>query len=125
MISGWRRRCGSCASRRSAPACSSSATIEPGVSLDPEAEVVVYRVAQEAITNALRHAGRGAGPGGARARRAAARVLRVDDDGGGIAAGAEGAGVRGMRERAVLVGAACSRSAVAQGGGTSVTLRLR
>ena len=96
--------------------------IASGISLDAEAEVVVYRVAQEAITNALRHAG---------AERIRIRfgreggttVLCVDDDGSGTLGAEEGAGVRGMRERAVLVGGALELSA-APGGGTSVTLRL-
>jgi len=74
--------------------------------LSPEDELVVYRVAQESLVNVVRHA---------RATRAelslqaenGAVVLRVRDDGKGIdAAGLRsGNGVRGMRERALLVGA--------------------
>jgi len=96
--------------------------IASGVTLDRGAEVVVYRVAQEAVTNALRHAG---------AERialtlkvdGAVTVLGVRDDGRGIAHAVEGAGVRGMRERALLVGGTLD-VADAPGGGTSVTLRL-
>ncbi len=96
--------------------------IESGVTLDREAEVVVYRVAQEAVTNALRHAG---------AERIAltlkadgdVTVLGVRDDGHGIGNAVEGAGVRGMRERALLVGGTL-KIADAPGGGTSITLRL-
>jgi two-component system sensor histidine kinase UhpB len=96
--------------------------IEADVSLDGDSELVVYRVAQEAITNALRHAG------AERVRLtlqrdAGATVLRVEDDGRGTAGSVEGAGVRGMRERAVLVGGRCELRA-APGGGTSVTLWL-
>ena len=97
-------------------------SIAAGVSLDPDAEVVVYRVAQEAITNALRHAG------AERIRLALERdagttVLRVEDDGRGAESTAEGTGVRGMRERAVLVGGTLELGA-APGGGTSVILRM-
>lgn len=93
-----------------------------GVSLAPDAEVVVYRVAQEAMTNALRHAD------AERIRLVLQRnggttVLRVEDDGRGTGRSAEGAGVRGMRERAVLVGGRLELRA-APGGGTSVTLSL-
>lgn len=96
--------------------------IASGVALDPDAELVVYRVAQEAITNALRHAG------AERIRLALQRdggatVLRVEDDGRGSEGAAEGAGVRGMRERAVLVGGTVRLDAMPTGG-TSVTLRL-
>ena len=65
---------------------------------------MLYRVAQEALTNVARHAG---------ARRAEVRLalaggrprLEVDDDGKGLPRGAlEGGGVRGMKERAVLIG---------------------
>jgi two-component system, NarL family, sensor histidine kinase UhpB len=96
--------------------------ISSGVTLDREAEVVVYRVAQEAITNALRHAGAERirltlQPDGDRT------VLRIRDDGRCIGHAPEGAGVRGMRERAVLVGGTLEL-ADAPGGGTSVTLTL-
>jgi two-component system sensor histidine kinase UhpB len=72
--------------------------------LDPQAELVVYRIAQEALTNAVRHAGAGRvevtvawGPGGV--------TLIVADDGHGLGPGGESAsGIRGMRERALLVG---------------------
>lgn len=68
-----------------------------------EAELVVYRVAQEAVTNAARHAGAGNvwlaldgdGDGGL--------VLTVEDDGRGLGGAEGGGGIRGMRERALLV----------------------
>jgi two-component system sensor histidine kinase UhpB len=97
-------------------------TIAADVRLDPEVEVVVYRVAQEAITNALRHSGAErvlvtlAGVGGG-------AELRVADDGRGRGDAADGAGLRGMRERAVLAGGVLEVSS-APAGGTCVTLRV-
>ncbi|WP_460070221.1 sensor histidine kinase [Streptomyces sp. YKOK-I1] len=73
--------------------------------LTEETELVLYRVAQEALTNTARHAG---------ADRAELRLrpldggveLLVRDNGRGLGATAgEGAGITGMRERALLVGA--------------------
>jgi two-component system sensor histidine kinase UhpB len=74
--------------------------------LDPDAELAVYRIAQEALTNAARHAQ------AQRIELSLARVngavhLRVCDDGIGIAPAALGDGgwgLAGMRERALLVG---------------------
>jgi two-component system sensor histidine kinase UhpB len=87
-------------------------------------ELVIYRVAQESLTNVVRHA---------RARSAqlslqaedGAVVLRVRDDGRGIdAAGLRsGNGVRGMRERALLVGGELD-VVRARPHGTEVRLRL-
>ena len=92
--------------------------------LSPEDELVVYRVAQESLVNVVRHA---------RATRAelslqqenGAVVLRVRDDGRGIdAAGLRsGNGVRGMRERALLVGGDLSVRHIVPHG-TEVQLRL-
>jgi two-component system sensor histidine kinase UhpB len=73
--------------------------------LSPEVELVIYRIAQESLTNALRHSG-------ARsvtvslAADAETLTLRVIDDGKGIALGLPSgtAGIAGMRERALLVG---------------------
>ncbi|MGW3499068.1 HAMP domain-containing sensor histidine kinase [Streptomyces sp. NPDC001020] len=72
--------------------------------LAEEAELVLYRVAQESLTNVARHAD---------ADRVEVSlshadgtvVLAVSDDGRGTAASCEGAGIRGMRERALLIGA--------------------
>ena len=97
--------------------------IAPGVpDLPDETELVVFRVAQEALTNAARHAG---------ARTVDLRLgvvggdveLTVADDGVGIAPGADGTGLRGMRERAALVGGTLT---VGRGedGGTVVRLRV-
>ena len=99
-----------------------SAIDEPPPILTPEQELVVYRVAQEAITNALRHADASR----IRVELASAPwsvVLTVDDDGSGIGAAAAGAGIQGMRERALLVGA---RLAIGPrtSGGTEVRLEL-
>ena len=90
--------------------------------LNPEEQLVIYRVAQESLTNVVRHAG---------ARRAEVRlacedddvVLAVRDDGRGLNGDQPGAGVRGMRERAVLIGAELSFG-TAPGGGTLVRLRV-
>jgi len=90
--------------------------------LDRERELVLYRVAQESLTNAARHAD--AGNVELRLRRTAdGVVLSVSDDGRGLGAAREGAGIRGMRERALLVGAALDIDS-APGGGTRVRLSV-
>jgi two-component system sensor histidine kinase UhpB len=73
--------------------------------LEPEVELVVYRVAQEALTNAVRHAG--ATEINVHLERTPTGLcLRVLDDGEGLSTeGRPGGGLRGMRERAVMVGA--------------------
>ena len=92
--------------------------------LTDEAEIAVYRVAQESLTNVARHAD---------ARRVEVSlepgvdsvVLRVVDDGRGMPDGAPSSnghsGLRGMRERAVLVGGAL---AVKPGHDGGVEVRL-
>jgi two-component system sensor histidine kinase UhpB len=91
--------------------------------LSPEQELVIYRVAQEALHNVVRHAQ-------AKTARIAldpdpeAVVLTVSDDGHGIANGAEsGSGIAGMRERALLVGASLSITSQPNGG-TQVRLEV-
>jgi two-component system sensor histidine kinase UhpB len=99
--------------------------IAPGVPpLDPQEELVIYRVAQEALTNVVRHAG------ATRAQLALdvrdGRVeLEVSDTGAGFAPAVAlgGAGLVGMRERALLIGAELELTS-APGSGTSVRLRL-
>ncbi len=79
--------------------------IEPDLpALRHETELVLFRVTQEAITNAIRH-GRARRLTIALSRRAAGVELRISDDGCGMNEAAEGAGLRGMRERALLIGA--------------------
>lgn len=90
--------------------------------LSADAELVVYRVAQEALTNVVRHAS---------ARRAQVTlraagdlvVLEVGDDGRGLAGAGEGTGLRGMRERALLVGARLTLGP-GEAGGTVVRLTV-
>jgi two-component system, NarL family, sensor histidine kinase UhpB len=74
--------------------------------LDDDVQLVVYRVAQEALTNAARHS---------EAKRIAVSLrrngdgveLQVADDGHGFAfeQSERGLGIAGMRERALLIGA--------------------
>jgi two-component system sensor histidine kinase UhpB len=73
--------------------------------LDPESELVIYRVAQEALTNVARHAGVDQAELSLHARDDGL-VMTVTDQGTGLpAGGTPGTGIRGMRERAALIGA--------------------
>ncbi|MYR42227.1 HAMP domain-containing sensor histidine kinase [Streptomyces sp. SID5910] len=90
--------------------------------LTPEAELVIYRVAQESLTNTARHAAADRAdltlrplPGGIE--------LLVRDNGTGLGQTPEGAGIRGMRERALLIGAEIHLEP-APGRGTDVRLRI-
>jgi two-component system sensor histidine kinase UhpB len=98
--------------------------IDPSLpALSSDVELVLYRVAQEALTNVVRHAG--CEEARLVLRRVAGGVeLEVVDDGKGFDAAAafEGAGIRGMRERALLVGAQLEIGST-PGTGTSVRLR--
>lgn len=90
--------------------------------LGDESELVVYRVAQEAITNIARHA---------EARHLELSLtrshggveLRIRDDGAGLGDAAEGSGIHGMRERALLIGAELTLGPSPQGG-TEVRLHV-
>lgn len=93
--------------------------------LDPALETTIYRVVQEALTNAAKHAG-------ARsvevelAERDGFVVAKVRDDGRGfepqVVAG-RGLGLGGMRERAGLVGGELSVES-APGAGAAIILRV-
>ena len=95
---------------------------DPLPPLAPEAELALFRVAQESLTNAARHA-------------AASRVdlrlqavdegvlLRVRDYGKGLDGARPGSGIRGMRERAVLVGGDLTIDEPS-GGGVEVRLKI-
>lgn len=88
----------------------------PGLpSLDEEAELVVYRVAQEALTNVSRHA-RAQTVELSLSKQGSGLLLRVADDGTGIHGAPAGAGIRGMRERALLVDGRITIGPSAQGG---------
>lgn len=96
-------------------------SLTPGA-LPPDAELVVYRVAQEGLTNVVRHAS---------AHQAVLElqqldgdvVMRLFDDGIGFGIAAPGAGLHGMRERAVAIGAELTIDERPIGG-TVVALRV-
>jgi two-component system sensor histidine kinase UhpB len=90
--------------------------------LPEELELVIYRIAQEALTNVVRHAH--ASVATLTLEVVGGRVvLEVADDGRGMAgpAPASSTGIPGMRERALLVGGSLSIDPL-PAGGTSVRL---
>lgn len=101
--------------RRTLPASSPS--------LDPDGELVVYRIAQESLTNVIRHAG--ANEAHLSLRQDGSHVeLTVVDDGVGLPEKVRrDGGVRGMRERAVLIGGELAWTRPERGG-TAVRLRV-
>ncbi len=92
--------------------------------LGAEVQLVVYRVAQEALSNAARHSGAGRIEVGL-TRSEQGVVLDVSDDGRGFAfdESERGLGIAGMRERALLVGADLTIES-RPGHGTKVTLKV-
>ncbi len=104
--------------------------------LGPEAESAVYRIVQEALTNAAKHSGASRVVVSLRVE-GDRLVASVHDDGSGFAAGDEpsdgqndgtpeslsGFGLRGMRERAELVGAELALSSE-PGNGTTVRVSV-
>jgi two-component system sensor histidine kinase UhpB len=98
--------------------------VEPGLPLSQEQELVVYRIAQGALTNVARHAD--ATEVQLHLQRTNEHVvLTVRDDGRGLPPTAirSSHGIRGMRERAMLIDA---QLAIAQrpAGGTEVRLSI-
>jgi two-component system sensor histidine kinase UhpB len=90
--------------------------------LSREVELVIYRVAQEALTNVLRHAE--ATEASLSLRRADDQViLTVSDNGRGLPERRREGGIGGMRERAMLIGAELEVRSEA-GRGTEIRLRV-
>lgn len=91
--------------------------------LPPDVELAIYRVAQEALTNAMRHS-KATEATVSLSRENKALMLTVSDNGKGLDADlVEGGGLTGMRERAMLIGADLDIES-ARGSGVTVTLRL-
>ncbi len=93
--------------------------------LGDDAQLVVYRVAQEALSNAGRHSGAGRVAVALRRRDDGGVELEVEDDGRGFAfaESESGLGIGGMRERALLIGGELTIES-RPGHGTTVDLRL-
>ncbi len=92
--------------------------------LSGEVELVVYRVAQEALTNVARHAGSDAAEL-TLAGDANQLLLSVRDYGRGLPrAHPRGNGMRGMAERAALIGANLSIGTPRDGRGTQMRLEV-
>ncbi|HEX5852446.1 MAG TPA: ATP-binding protein, partial [Solirubrobacteraceae bacterium] len=92
-------------------------------SLTEEAELVVYRVAQEALTNAMRHSGASRVLVALRSEPTGV-LLTVQDDGRGLPAEqGTGGGLVGMRERALLIHADL-RIERSRNGGVTVALMV-
>jgi two-component system sensor histidine kinase UhpB len=92
--------------------------------LSPEVELVIYRVAQEALTNVVRHSG-STDAELTLGRRDGTVELVVSDRGRGLTPGRPaGTGMRGMHERATLIGARLTIGPQTDGGGCRVVLTV-
>jgi two-component system sensor histidine kinase UhpB len=92
--------------------------------LTPEAELVVYRVAQEALTNVARHSGVATAQLEL-THREDMLTLTVTDGGRGLGQGHQpGTGIRGMSERAALIGATLVIENAGARGGVRVRLEV-
>ncbi|MGE3813434.1 MAG: sensor histidine kinase [Candidatus Nanopelagicales bacterium] len=84
--------------------------------VNPAVAAALYRIAQESVTNALRHA-EGAARIDVRVTEDGARIrLRVTDDGAPPPSTGAGFGIVGMRERAALLGGSVEAGPASGGG---------
>lgn len=91
--------------------------------LPPDVELAVYRIAQEALTNAVRHSHASAVTVSLRCADGYL-LLSVKDNGEGLPEHViAGGGLTGMRERAMLIGAALDIESI-PGAGVEVRVRL-
>jgi signal transduction histidine kinase len=95
--------------------------------LTPSAELTVFRIVQEALTNTLKHAPAASGAAIRLDYGGAALALEVTDDGAPVAppAGGEGRGLIGMRERLAAFGAEVEAGPLPRGGGWQVRTLLQ
>ncbi|WP_052226777.1 sensor histidine kinase [Microbacterium mangrovi] len=93
-----------------------------GAAPDSAVQTTAYRIVQEALTNVVRHSAASTAHV-LLDRDGDALVVSVTDDGTGAADSREGAGIRGMRERASLVGGSLTVQA-AHPRGTAVRASL-
>ncbi|WP_354700630.1 HAMP domain-containing sensor histidine kinase [Paraconexibacter sp. AEG42_29] len=102
-----------------------TALAPPLPAFSPAAEVAIYRITQEALANAARHADASVISVMLRsAPDARTCLLSVRDDGNGRGpTGGDGVGLQGMRERALTIGAHLDVVATA-GAGTDVRLTI-
>ncbi|HZD00024.1 MAG TPA: histidine kinase [Actinomycetes bacterium] len=85
--------------------------------LDAEVELVLYRIVQESLTNVARHAHAACASLSMEPGPGRVVVVRVVDDGRGVHGRfREGGGVRGMRERVMVVGGELVISTAPTGG---------
>lgn len=105
---------------------------DPPHGLSPGAQLTVYRVVQEALTNTLKHAGKGAEATVSLTYTQDTLVATVTDTGSGpapatgtdAAARTTGQGLTGMRERAALYDGTLECGPPPTGGGWHVRLRI-
>ena len=97
----------------------------PMPQLSSEAELALYRIAQEALTNVARHASSDSAELKVTSN-AAQLTLTVRDHGRGLPTGyaTDGNGMRGMQERAGLIGASLKIETPTDGPGTELRLEL-
>ena len=115
---GWSRRC-------ARPGLPVELSIEgEPARLPPGVDLSAYRIVQEALTNALKHAGPARAHVAVRYRRDEVE-LEISDDGPGNGAAAEGGGhgLVGMRERVSVYGGRLETGS-RPGGGYAVKVRL-
>jgi signal transduction histidine kinase len=99
--------------------------IDASISLGPDEQIELFRIVQEGLANARKHAG-------AKhawveiGQRASERFVTVRDDGSGFELndGSAGQGLRNMRERAASIGGALTLCST-PGAGTALEIVLR
>jgi two-component system, NarL family, sensor histidine kinase UhpB len=91
--------------------------------LSPEVELAIYRIAQEALTNAVRHSNATEATVSLH-RKYGGLVVSITDNGQGLPERInEGGGLTGIRERAMLIGADLAIGS-APGAGVEVKLQI-